>query len=247
MAQTMTSNLHSRSRSDEKLAFGIIFGAIGAAAAATTFVLVAPALPKTQLEKANAPGIDLARDVAGAVEEAQSAIRRADASSGDAEAVLTQARAQLQTPPADFGQTKLRNGSSYLGQMRNGSAEGVGMGVSDGRGFEAGFYVDGARNGPGVQCAREDCSGQAYFGDFRGDVASGVGRIGFASGTIYRGEVRAGVPEGFGEYVSADKWVYRGSFRAGKRNGHGELVDQRGARLAGWWVSDRLIDTAKPE
>jgi hypothetical protein len=234
-------------RADERLALGMVFGAVGAAVLGTAFVAVGPMLPKrapveTAADSARTVREDIAADVQASVASAIASMAHADNVVVEAEAVVVRARAAQ----AAGTQVTLPNGAVFSGEVIDGAAEGVGVVRSESAPFGAGFFVGGVRSGPGVDCQRADCTGQSYMGDFRADAPTGVARIVFADGVIYRGDVRDGAPDGFGELRKPDGGFYRGQFSAGRREGYGVETAADGAQKAGFWKADVLTEELKP-
>jgi len=233
-------------RADERLALGIVAGAVGAAVLGSVFVAVGPMLPKrapvvAATDSARAVREDIAADVDAAVASAIASMAHADSVVVEADAVVARARALR-----GGERLTLPSGAVFQGEVIDGVAEGLGVVRSASVPFGAGFFVGGVRSGPGVDCQRADCSGPSYTGDFRADAATGVARIVFADGGVYRGDVRDGAPDGFGEWRKADGAFYRGQFLGGRREGYGVDTAADGARSAGFWKADVLTEELKP-
>lgn len=227
---------------DRRLALGIVSGVIGTAIVATFLVSLAPP-PKVKritaapVKPAAVLNLNLANDVAAAVASAEDAVRRADASAAEATALAE--RARRMTP---LVRATLPGGMSFRGEGDAGVPEGVGLLSGGAVAFGAGFVVGGVRNGVGVDCARADCTGPSYFGDFRADRPTGVARITFPDGGVYRGDVTEGAPDGFGELRRADGSRYVGAFTKGRRDGHGREIAADGKVEGGFWVADQLSE-----
>ncbi|KAF0186560.1 MAG: hypothetical protein IV086_09605 [Hyphomonadaceae bacterium] len=230
-----------RPRADERLALGIVFGAVGAAVLGSLFVALAPALPKrAPPQKADVSRTvreDIAADVDAAVAAAITSMARADGVVVEAEAVVARARATR-----DGKTATLPNGLVFRGEVLEGAPEGTGSLHGGNTAFGAGFFVGGVRSGPGADCQRADCSGPSYFGDYRADSPTGVARIVYEDGSIYRGDVRNGAPDGFGELRKPDGMFYRGAFAAGVREGYGVEATATGPVKAGFWKGNQLSE-----
>ncbi len=238
----MSSQEHgAKPRADERLALGIVFGAVGAAVLGSLFVAFAPALPKRapppKVEAARTAREDIAADVDAAVAAAIASMAHADNVVVEAEAVVAHARAMR-----DGKTTTLANGLVFRGEVLDGAAEGTGALRGGATAFGAGFFVGGVRSGPGADCQRADCSGPSYFGDYRADSPTGVARIIFEDGSVYRGDVRNGAPDGFGELRKPDGVFYRGAFAAGVREGYGVEASAAGPVKAGFWKANQLSE-----
>jgi hypothetical protein len=220
-------------RADERLAMGIVFGAVGAAVLGSLFVAFAPALPK----RAPPPKVDIAKTVREDIAADVDAMAHADSVVVEAEAVVARAHAMRGGKSAT-----LPNGLVFRGEVLGGAPEGTGALRGGTTAFGAGFFVGGVRSGPGADCQRSDCSGPSYFGDYRADQASGVARIIYPDGSVYRGDVRDGAPDGFGELRTPDGVFYRGAFAAGVREGYGVEANATGPVKAGFWKSNQLSE-----
>jgi hypothetical protein len=232
---------------EQRLAFGIVFGAIGSALLASVFVALSPTMKLDRPEpvRAATPAMhraDLAIDVEAAVATAATAAARADGVAAEAEKIATQARAGRRGPT--FARLSLPGGKSFEGDANNGAPEGIGIMRGGDIAFAAGFFVGGVRSGPGVDCAKADCTGASYVGDFRANAPTGAARITFADGAVYRGDVRDGAPDGFGELVRADGSRYSGAFLKGRRDGHGAETPAAGPPQRGYWQADQLSESA---
>jgi len=235
-----------RLRREERLALGIVFGALGAAALASVFVALSPPMGarRTVAEKAAIPQAhraDLAIDVEASVATARAAAERAEKAAAEAEELAARARGARRG--ATFARLTLADGKTYEGEAQNGAPEGLGAIRGGPIAFGAGFYVGGVRNGPGVDCASADCTGAGYFGDFRANAPTGAARVVFPDGAVYRGDVRNGAPDGFGELTRPDGSRYAGAFTAGRRDGHGVETGAAGATKRGFWAGDRLSES----
>ncbi len=237
----------AQNRRDQRLALGIVFGALGAAAFASLFVALSPkVVPKGVLPPPRvipeAHRADLTIDVEAAVTTARAAALRAEETATEAEALVARARARRGRAGVTFARLTLRDGKVYEGEANNGSPEGVGIMRGGVLAFAAGFFVDGVRSGPGADCAEADCTGASYFGDFRANVPTGSARVTFPDGAIYRGDVRDGAPDGFGELTRPDGSKFSGAFTAGRRDGHGVETSAAGVVRRGFWTADQLSE-----
>lgn len=241
----------ARVRREERLALGIVFGAIGTAALASLFVALSPAVrPKGVLPQQRVVPVsqraDLASDVRAAIASAHASAARADDVAAEAEALVARVRAGRGRGGAAFARLKLPDGRAYEGEANGALPEGVGVMRGGVVAFAAGFFVDGVRSGAGADCANPDCTGASYFGDFRANAPTGAARVTFPDGGVYRGEVRDGAPDGFGELVRADGSRYAGAFTAGRRDGHGVETSPAGVASRGFWTADQLSEGPLP-
>ena len=240
-------NMPVRSRREERLALGIAFGAIGSAALASLFVALSPTVtPKgiapTRRVVPASQRADLSIDVRAAVASAATAAAGADTTAAEAQALAVSARAGRGRTGTRFAHLSLPGARTYDGEANDSSPEGIGIMRGGPVAFAAGFFVDGVRSGPGVDCANPDCTGASYAGDFRANAPTGSARVVFPDGAVYRGEVRDGAPDGFGELVRADGSKYVGGFTAGRRDGHGVETSSAGKAQSGFWTADQLSE-----
>ncbi|MDX2235048.1 MAG: hypothetical protein NW200_11185 [Hyphomonadaceae bacterium] len=236
----------TQNRREQRLALGIVFGAIGAAVLASVFVALSP--PVSVQREASARAVtpeahraDLTIDVEAAVASAREAAERADIVATEAQALITRARAGLSRSPT-FARLKLPDGRVYEGEASAGVPEGVGVLRGGAVAYGVGFFVGGVRSGAGADCAQPDCSGASYFGDFRTNAPTGAARVTFPDGAVYRGDVRNGAPDGFGELRRPDGSRYAGAFTMGRRDGHGVETPASGAAQSGYWSGDQLSE-----
>ncbi len=234
-------------RRDERLALGIVFGAVGAAAFASLFVALSPTvIPKGVLAPPRvipeAHRADLTIDVEAAITTARAAAVRADAAAAEAEGLVARARAGRGRAGVTYARLTLPDGKAYEGEANNGAPEGIGVMRGGVIAFAAGFFVGGVRSGPGADCAQADCTGASYFGDFRANAPTGSARVTFPDGAVYRGDVRDGAPDGFGELTRPDGSTYAGAFTAGRRDGHGADTSAAGVTQRGFWTADQLSE-----
>lgn len=106
--------------------------------------------------------------------------------------------------------------STYVGELRDGRAEGQGrLELRSGAFFE-GSWKAGLLDGEGVSV---DEQGNRYEGRFVAGRADGEGRLLSRDGSIYEGTFRAGLPHGAGTTRLAGGTVYRSEWRNGVEMG----------------------------
>jgi hypothetical protein len=113
-----------------------------------------------------------------------------------------------------------KNGSvTYLGELRNGKANGTGFG--------------------------HWTSGSHYEGEWKDNLRHGKGVFVWADGEKYEGEYRNDQRHGFGIYT-AKVGKYEGNWHDDMRHGEGKLYEAHGKlKVHGVWEKDRLIKTLK--
>ena len=82
-----------------------------------------------------------------------------------------------------------------------------------------------------------------YTGEFKNDVAEGIGVIRFADSTWYEGEFEQNLPHGFGIFHYADGTTYTGEMEEGKFSGPGVMQffsasGKESVREVGFFVKD---------
>lgn len=103
----------------------------------------------------------------------------------------------------------------YFGELKDGKANGYGMGIFDSKGIYEGEWLNNARNGKGKYLWS---NGDIYEGNYKNDKRNGYGTYYFATGEKYEG------------YWENDL-----------RNGKGKFYDKDGKIiLEGLWINDKL-------
>jgi hypothetical protein len=101
----------------------------------------------------------------------------------------------------------------YIGQVKNGSANGFGIGLFESGSVYKGFWKDNMRHGKGVFTWKD---GERYEGNYLQDKR-----------------------EGEGDYYWKNGEFYKGQWREDKRNGVGKLYKKSGKiKKEGFWVDD---------
>lgn len=103
----------------------------------------------------------------------------------------------------------------YIGQVKNGNANGFGIGFFESGSVYKGFWKDNMRHGKGVFTWKD---GERYEGDYVEDKR-----------------------EGEGDYYWKNGEFYKGQWRDDKRNGAGKLYKKTGKiKKEGFWVDDEF-------
>jgi hypothetical protein len=119
-----------------------------------------------------------------------------------------------------FRSEKKRDDVVYVGEVREGRANGYGVGVWNTGSTYDGDWEDNLRHGRGVFRWKD---GEVYDGDFLRDMRTGRGTYVFTTGERWEGE-----------------WL------DDMRHGEGVLFDARGrVRVRGRWQKDRLVEEFK--
>ena len=130
-------------------------------------------------------------------------------------------------------------GGKLIGSMENFVAEGHFIDINDepGGGKYVGMVSDTAREGHGVL---ETAFGYTYEGEFHRNEMHGSGVRNFHNGDKYEGQSRDGFIEGFGTMKFADGWKYEGLWSKDKKNGKGSLELAGWGKFAGTWINDQI-------
>jgi hypothetical protein len=103
----------------------------------------------------------------------------------------------------------------YLGEVRDGKANGGGVGIFD--------------------------TGGIYKGEWKNNQRHGKGTYEWKDGHKYDGEFVNGEREGQGTYIWSSGEKYVGQWSAGKRNGEGILYDKdNNISYEGFWLDDKI-------
>ena len=158
-----------------------------------------------------------------------------------------------------------KDGSYYIGETVNGTANGTGTfyyaenGKLNGN-YYKGNVVNGQKHGQGTfywadgayytgawNCDRRDGygelhyeSGDVYKGNWKNDKTNGEGEYYWTSGQYYVGNHKDGIRDGYGElhYESGD--VYKGNWKNEEKNGEGEYYWTSGNVYKGNWENGKL-------
>jgi hypothetical protein len=137
--------------------------------------------------------------------------------------MLNKAKLELENSRKDSFTFKTPKGYTvrYLGQVKNGKANGNGVGLWDSGSFYEGEWSSNMRHGKGTF---EWADGEKYEGNYLNDQRSGFGKYYWKNGERYEGE-----------------WLND------QRNGQGTIYDKKGnVKVAGVWKNDEpLSNTAK--
>ncbi|ALS63722.1 MORN repeat-containing protein [Pandoraea apista] len=179
-----------------------------------------------------------------------------------AEGYVTAANTNCKVWTDDPGNTGITWTPTWVGQCKNGYAEGKGVlewfnnGVFDqrldgemARGKRTGFgtytwangnrfegqFTNNDRTGKGKLIWT---NGDVYEGDFVVSKRTGKGKLTWANGDSYEGDFVDGKRTGKGVTVWANGSRYEGDYFEGSRTGQGYLVDAKGNSYRGGWADD---------
>ena len=123
----------------------------------------------------------------------------------------------------------------YVGEQRNGLAEGTGTRTwPEGSRYSGEFKAD-MRHGQGKMT---DANGDKYSGGWRFDMRYGQGAITWANGVTYTGGFEEDKATGQGIYTLPTGETYKGRFKDNKRDGQGVLTWPNGAKYTGEFKDD---------
>lgn len=135
------------------------------------------------------------------------------------------ARLQRQLRDKSFGEylkfkSKKGNQLHYVGQVKNGKANGFGIALLD--------------------------SGSRYEGQWKDNQREGEGMFYWPDGEYYVGTYQNDKRSGFGTYFWPNGEKYAGEWKEDKRNGSGEFFGTDGDVVAGGeWDDDKLVEVNK--
>jgi|GEM_PF-2314487 len=135
------------------------------------------------------------------------------------------------------GQTSIAGGNyNYSGAVKNGKANGYGVGYfTNGNRYE-GNWVDGQREGNGTYYFED---GTKYVGEYKDDRFNGRGKMTWEDGDTYEGSYKSGQRHGLGTYTTnngslnncPDCVKYQGYWKENDKYGFGKCYDKYGTLL----------------
>ena len=129
-----------------------------------------------------------------------------------------------------FGTHIWPEGGTYVGEWREGAANGRGsFTLPDGEKY-VGEYKDGERNGKGTNTWPD---GRRYIGNWQGGAANGFGTTIHPDGRTHIGEYNNGERHGKGTYSWPSGATYTGEYEDGKRSGSGTYKYSNGTKYIG--------------
>ena len=134
-----------------------------------------------------------------------------------------------------FGKSVNKKGSIYIGQFKQGSANGIGKLVSFNGNIYEGFWTNNKLDFFGRVNLK---NGRSYIGDINEGFFSGVGILKYKNGNIYKGILKEGKMDGIGNIDYANKKNYIGEFKEGYKNGYGIMSWPNGEKYEGSWSKD---------
>ena len=129
-----------------------------------------------------------------------------------------------------------KTGIIYIGQFKDGVADGLTFRVDKHGGFFYGEYKGGSINGIGF---KGDSEGQTYFGQFKDGQLNGSGVFRWPDGDVYEGEFKDGKMNGQGTFTWKDGRRYEGEFKNDKSHGLGLIKYTTGHTYNGEWNEDK--------
>ncbi len=131
-----------------------------------------------------------------------------------------------------FGEITYLSGTKYVGEFRDGKANGQGTSTHKNGEKYVGEHRDSEHNGWGTYTWAD---GTKYVGEFRNDQPNGRGTLTFPDGRKYVGGFRDGKRNGQGTYTSPNGPKYVGEWHDGKFYGQGTLEYTSGSKYVGEW------------
>eukprot|EP00826_Nyctotherus_ovalis_P046735 TRINITY_DN5316_c0_g2_i1.p1 TRINITY_DN5316_c0_g2~~TRINITY_DN5316_c0_g2_i1.p1 ORF type:complete len:310 (+),score=47.77 TRINITY_DN5316_c0_g2_i1:435-1364(+) len=114
--------------------------------------------------------------------------------------------------PCGYGQYIWKNGSTYMGEFRNGLKHGFGKYRKSkelSTNMYEGQYFKDKKQGFGVF---KWASGNLYIGQYEADEREGIGKMCWTDGSVYIGQWERGIQNGYGVMTFPDGTVKQGLF-----------------------------------
>ena len=134
-----------------------------------------------------------------------------------------------------YGKTINKNGNIYLGEFKEGLANGIGVFTTKGGNVYKGDWIDNKLNGFGYICWD---NGKKYSGEINKGIFNGIGELIFKNGNIFRGELKNGRMHGTGMILYKNKKKYLGEFNEGCKGGYGIMTWPTEEKYEGSWEKD---------
>lgn len=135
------------------------------------------------------------------------------------------------------GSYTLPNGNKYIGELKNGKANGQGtLTLQDGDTYTGEFKSD-KKDGNGTLTL----SNGILIGTFKDDTANGKGTFTWPDGTTYVGEFKNNNKEGYGTWKFSTGQSYVGEFSNDMPNGYGTYTYTDGTIKTGQWKDGNFV------
>jgi S1-C subfamily serine protease len=158
-------------------------------------------------------------------------------------AIVILTRCQTQSTLGSGVQTMaLANGDKYVGQVKDGKANGMGT-YTSAQGSYVGQFKNGTMHGPGSYTL---LSGDVIVAEFKNGMVEGKVKIIRPNGDVIIGKFSGG-PDvtGSGTSTSPNGDRFTGEFRNYKRHGQGTLTASDGQVIVGIWENDKFKSALK--
>ena len=137
-----------------------------------------------------------------------------------------------------IGKSVNSEGNVYIGQFKQGIANGIGKFITkSGNKFE-GYWIDNKLDGFGNIFIEK--SEQFYSGELKKGTFCGIGKFNNRNNVEYQGEFNEGKMEGIGCLTYKNKKEYKGEFKEGNKEGYGIMKWLTGEKFEGEWKNDSL-------
>jgi hypothetical protein len=137
------------------------------------------------------------------------------------------------------GSKTFPGGFTYIGEFKDGKANGQGTETTPDRSKYVGKFKDNEPNGQGTYIFPD---GDNYIGEFKDGKFNGQGTYTFANGTKHVGEFKDSKFNGQGTETFAEGEEYVGEFKYGRKNGQGTLYAANGSiKLSGIWADGKFV------
>ena len=144
--------------------------------------------------------------------------------------------------PNGFGSlTSYDNTVLYDGEFKNGLKHGIGkLVVTDKYNYSGPFENDVICGSNGILC---DNAGNIYEGDFDNGKFNGFGKYKMSNGDSYLGEFKGGLFHGKGLYQDKNGNIFDGQYLNGKKEGKGIIIKNTGEKIEGEFANDKLVNS----
>ena len=131
-----------------------------------------------------------------------------------------------------------KNGSIYIGQIKNNKCNGYGKYNTQDDDLFMGIFNNNYLHIYGIIERRTINS--IYEGELQNNTFNGIGIESFKDGATYYGQFFNNQKHGIGTYIWGDDSQYQGEWKNGEMNGLGIFWDDKGRNYEGGWVNGKM-------
>ena len=129
-----------------------------------------------------------------------------------------------------FGERVRRDGTTYVGEWKNGKYHGTGTEIYSIGGKYEGEWKKGKHHGVGTLI---DPNGNQYVGEFEEGMKTGHGVYTMKDGSNFIGQMENNYTHGLGTWKYANGNSYSGNFQLGNQHGKGIWIEADGSKYSG--------------